>query len=411
MQLDTPTLFACLTVAGFAGSAILLLFYRFWPVKSLAGSRSLALWAAGLFLAGCGTLLIGLRGTIPDGLSIIGANFLIILAIGLRRAGLAVLLGLRGHLWVFAIVATGWLVMCLFPPFLDSFLFRVNYVQSCLILGGLWMAAMVFFENTDKLHSARLLGMTILVECAAFAWFMLNQNLLQFPTFLSAFPEGFMTVYLVVLLFSTVMTIVLPPSMLVEKSRELSREENARNDVTGLSTRGAFCDDAQAWIRENRENGSGYSLILFDLDELKTVGEKYSPAMSDALLQLFARILKDTVGETAVAGHIGKNEFAVFLPETDHERTRLTAQSLCRQFGLGCEEASAGKLMISVSVGFVTASAVTRLGRVMETAERGLEKAGRQGKAQIVAVDLTTSGSARNSARKPAFPTQHKNAA
>lgn len=411
MQLDTPTLFASLMIAEFAGSAILLLFYLYWPVKNLAVSRSLAMWSAGLFLAACGTVLIGLRGSLPDGLSVMAAHFLLILAIGLRRAGFAVFLGLRGHLWVFAIIATGWLVMSLFPAFSDSALFRMNYFQSCLILTGLWVVAMAFLENPDKLHTARLLGVTTLIECAAFALFTFNQNTLLFSSMLSAFPQGVMSVYLVALLISTIMSIVLAASLVVEKSSRQIEEKALLNDLTGLPVRSAFHDTAEEWIQENRETGKVYSLILFNMDELKSVSDKYSPAMADALLLLFARILKDTLDKAAVAGHFGNTEFAVFMPDANQELAQLTAQRLCRRFSLGCQEASGGKLTISVNVSLITAGVTGHQGQVSETAESGLEKADKKGSHEFIAVDLTPGGSPQKTADSSAFSTIRKKAA
>ncbi|GAB4576496.1 MAG: hypothetical protein Tsb0019_00090 [Roseibium sp.] len=411
MSLDTPTLFACLVIAGFAGSSVLLLFCRFWPEKSTAATRSLAMWSSGMFLVACGTVLIALRGSIPDGLSIIGANFLLILGIGLRRSGFAVFLGQRGHVWLFSVLGIAWLVMSLHPAFLDSFLFRVNYVQSVLILTALWVVFMAFFENTDKLRSVTLLGVTTLLECAAFAWFALNQNVLLFPSFLSAFPEGFMTVFLVTLLFSMIMTIVLPVAMVIEQSFHVFREKAAQNDVTGLPNRRAFYDDANDWHRESKAAGQDYSVMVFDIEELNAVREKYSPAMGDALLQLFARVLKDSPADHAFAGHFGGTEFAFLLPGSDAGLARLTAERMRRQFGLGCHQASAGKLTVSVGVGLVTAGTGMRPGRAIQAAERALAKARKRGSGQIVDVDLTPGGASKKDVGNAAFGVVTKKAA
>ncbi|MCK7612073.1 GGDEF domain-containing protein [Roseibium sediminicola] len=411
MQLDTPTLFTCLMIAEFAGSVILLLFYLFWPSKNADSKRSLAMWSLGMFLAAWGTVLIALRGTIPDALSIIAANFLIILGTGMRRSGFAVFLGLRGHVWLFSIVATAWLVLCMVPEFMGSFLMRTNFVQGTLIVSGLWVVAMAFWENRERLYSVKLLGIVTLIECAGFVWFTLNQNILLFPSFLAAFPEGFTVIFLVTLLFSMIMTIVLPASMVIERSLQRFREKASQDDLTGLANRCSFLDAAEDWLQENSQADTSYSLLLFEMEEFKTVNEKYSPAMGDALLQLFARILKDTLSEGAVSGRLSGTKFAVFLPETDKELTHLSAQRLCRRFALGCHEASGGKLVVTISVGAVSARVSTGLSRAMVTAEQALDKATKQGKAQIVTLDLAPNGTVKKSAGQSAFSLQRKNAA
>jgi len=411
MQLDTPTLFACLVIAEFAGSVILLLFYLFWPTRNADSSRSLAMWSLGMFLAACGTLLIAMRGTIPDVFSIIAANFLIILGTGLRRSGFAVFLGLRGHVWLFSIVAVGWIVLCLFPPFLDSFVMRTNYVQGCLIVSGLWVVAMAFFENKERLRSVRLLGVTTTVECAGFLWFTINQNILLLPSFLEAFPEGFTVIFLVTLLFSIIMTIVLPVAMVIERSMQRFREEATQNDLTGLPNRRAFLNTSEDWLADNQQSGGRYGVLVFAMDEIEAVREKYGAAMGDALLQLFARVMKDMLPETAISGQLTDAKFIVLLPEANDGLAQLTAQRLCRHFALGCHQASAGKLAVAISVGAVNAPTSTQLPRAIEAAEKGLAQSKKQGKAKIVAFDMKPNGSVRKSKRPEAFSTSRKNAA
>jgi diguanylate cyclase (GGDEF)-like protein len=411
MTLDIPTLFTCIMIAEFAGSVILLVFYLFWPGRSVACARSLALWSAGMFLAGCGTVLFAIRGTVPDLLSIVAANFLLILGTGLRRSGVAVFLGRSSHVWLFTTIAFAWIVLYQFPEFRDNFLARVNYVQSVMILSALWVVWMAFFENREKLYSVRMLGMTTLVEAAGFMWYTVSQNVLHLPSFQSSFAEGFMSIYLMVIMFSIIMTIVLPASMVIERSQQGFREQALQDELTGLPNRRAFLNDAEDWISSTQSTPGMYSLILFDMDQFKTVNERFNQAMGDALLQLFARILKDTLADGAVPGRVGGAEFAVFLPEGNKELAHLTAQRICRRFGLECQEASGGRLIVTASVGLVSAGVSTPLERAMEAAEGGLHRAKKQGRAQIVAMDLAPNGRLIKDAKRAGFSVLRKKAA
>jgi diguanylate cyclase (GGDEF)-like protein len=411
MTLDVPTLFTCIMIAEFAGSVILLVFYLFWPGRSVACARSLAFWSTGMFLAGCGTVLFALRGAVPDLLSIVAANFLLILGTGLRRSGVAVFLERNSHVWLFATVALGWIVLYQFPEFRDNLLARVNYVQSIMILSALWVVWMAFFENREKFYSVRMLGMTTFVEAAGFMWYTVNQNILLLPSFQSSFSQDFMSVYLLIIMFSIIMTIVLPASMVIERSMHGFREQALQDELTGLPNRRAFLNDAEGWISANPSPAGMYSLILFDLDQFKTVNERFNQAMGDALLQLFARILKDTLAEDAVPGRVGGAEFAVFLPLGNKELAHLTAQRICRRFGLECQEASGGRLFVTASVGLVSASVSTPLERAMEAAEGGLHRAKKQGCAQIVTVDLAPNGRLIKDAKRAGFSVLRKKAA
>ncbi|WP_428672962.1 GGDEF domain-containing protein, partial [Roseibium sp.] len=159
-----------------------------------------------------------------------------------------------------------------------------------------------------------------------------------------------------------------------------------------LPNRRAFIDDAEAALAGPKAFEHKYSLIVFDMDALKSVNERYSHAMGDALLQLFSRILRDNLSGEAICGRIGGEKFAVFLSDCDREFALLTAQRICRRFKVDCREATGGRLAATVSVGMVTANCDTVFARAMEAAVNGLCKAKRQGKAQIVTMDLCSDG-------------------
>ncbi|POF27706.1 GGDEF domain-containing protein [Roseibium marinum] len=411
MTLDTPTLFTSVMVAKLAGSAILILFFLFWKACGPVCARSLAIWSCGMFLAGSGAFLIAMRGVVPDGFSILAANTLVILGTGLGRSGFATFLGARPAIWLNFVVAGVWVVLCFYPPFFESFLARVNFVQSYLILTCLSVVWIAFRRNRDNLRTVRLLGVTTLIECTGYAWFTVNQNVLLYPDFLYAFGENFMTAYLVTILLSIVMTILLPACMIVERSLNGFREQANQDALTGLANRRSFLNGTQNWLSQSRVDNGTFSLIMVDLDGFKSVNDRYGHAMGDAVLQLFGRVLKDTLDVSAVPGRLGGEEFAVFLPDCGQEPALLTARRVCRRFSVECREASGGKLTVTASAGVVTAGGKVTLERALEAADKGLYKAKRQGKAQIVTMDFTPDGALQNSVAEAGFSSLRRKAA
>jgi diguanylate cyclase (GGDEF)-like protein len=411
MAFDTPTLFLCVTIAGFAGSAILLLFHFIWRTRSRACSQSLLLWSAGLFITGNGTVLIGLRGSVPDEFSIILANILILLGTGLRRAGFAAFLGRPRLVGLYVAIAGLWLALCFYTPFLDSFLSRVNFIQACLIGSTLWVIWMAFRQNPEKFKSVRMLGATNMIECAAYVWFVLHQNLLEFPTFLSVFSQNFMTVYLITILFSIIMTIVLPACMVIERASLRYKEQALQDALTGIPNRRAVLNDVEDWISEHADPASAYSLIMFGVDDLRAVNDRFTNAMGDAVLQLFGRILKETSGETAIPGRVEGELFIVFLPKVNREMSFLTAQRICRKLSVACQDASDGKLAVSVSAGLVTATTDSPLERVLEAVDRGLSSAKSKGRGQIMAMDLAPNGNLKKTLATGEFSSLKRSAA
>ncbi|MEP4770542.1 MAG: GGDEF domain-containing protein [Roseibium sp.] len=387
MSLDAATLITSVVIAEFAGAVILGVFWLTWWIRGAGKSTSLLFWMIGLLFAGTGTELIALRGAIPDYLSIVLANGFVLIGAGLRCAGLAVFLQRKPLIWVTIAIVAMWFVFCLYPPFLDSFMARVYFVQAVLIVMCLRIVVLAFGNNKQGLYSVYMIGMATLVECSGYIWFSVNQHIMQYPTFLATFPNSFMTVYLLTALFGIIMTVVLPACTVIERNVLAFMEQALRDPLTGLPNRRAFLNDTNDWTNANAGSDKNYSLIMFDLDRFKTINDKFGHAMGDAVLQLFGRIVQETNDMKAISGRIGGEEFVVFLPEAKKDQAYLIAQRICTRFSKDCLEASAGRLNATASVGVVATNVDMSLEQAMEGADQGVYMAKRAGRAQIVTVD------------------------
>lgn len=386
ISLDTPTLFAALTVAQFAGAAMLAVFWGILTLRHDSGGKSLLFWAAAMVLGAFGTLMIANRGLTSDFLSIVAANALIIVSVGLRGSGLAGFLKELRHLWSLGAAAFVWLVLCTWPAFLDSYVARVNLVQVCMILFCGWMMHLAFFRNRDRLYSVTLVGVTAVVECAANIWFAVHQNMGGYGSMEEAGLDGATTIYLIVLIFSIVMSVVAPVGMVIENLLLRYREQAFKDPLTGLPNRRAFWNACQA-----RTGGSGpsksYGLLMFNIDGLKRVNSEFGTAMGDVVVQLFASLARDACREGAVAGRVSLEEFTVFMPGLTPEQTLIAAQGISRRFGIECQEASSGKLIVSTCAGVIHVAAHVPFERALESSRRALRKAKRIGHGQIYVAD------------------------
>ena len=105
-----------------------------------------------------------------------------------------------------------------------------------------------------------------------------------------------------------------------EATEELRRQRDAaeraaRTDsLTGVASRGAFTETAEAEIQRALRYRQPLCMVLIDLDHFKTVNDTHGHASGDAVLASFARTIFREVREVDVIGRLGGEEFAVLLP-------------------------------------------------------------------------------------------------
>ncbi|MCX8034116.1 MAG: sensor domain-containing diguanylate cyclase [Thermodesulfovibrio sp.] len=83
--------------------------------------------------------------------------------------------------------------------------------------------------------------------------------------------------------------------------------------LTGLYNRRFFFQRLEEEFSRFLRYGSGFCLILFDLDRLKYINDKYGHLEGDRCLKLLAKYLRDRSRKEDVVARIGGDEFACIL--------------------------------------------------------------------------------------------------
>ncbi|MFS8054993.1 EAL domain-containing protein [Rhizobium sp. BR 317] len=84
--------------------------------------------------------------------------------------------------------------------------------------------------------------------------------------------------------------------------------------LTGLSNRSSFNDALIAFFVSLERSGTGFSMLLVDLDHFKGINDSLGHPAGDAVLRHVARILQGTFRSTDIVARLGGDEFAVLLP-------------------------------------------------------------------------------------------------
>jgi diguanylate cyclase (GGDEF)-like protein/PAS domain S-box-containing protein len=101
-----------------------------------------------------------------------------------------------------------------------------------------------------------------------------------------------------------------------------------RDALTGLFSRRRFEEELAREVSRVRRHRRPAALMLLDLDGFKAVNDSFGHAAGDELLIRLADALREIVRESDILARIGGDEFALILPDTDGDASRVVAGKL-----------------------------------------------------------------------------------
>ncbi len=103
----------------------------------------------------------------------------------------------------------------------------------------------------------------------------------------------------------------------------------ATTDVlTGLANRRHLLDLAAAELERARRYSRRLALLVLDIDHFKQINDTHGHATGDRVIQAMAQACRDSVRDIDLAGRVGGEEFAIFLPETGAQGAQDLAERL-----------------------------------------------------------------------------------
>jgi len=133
------------------------------------------------------------------------------------------------------------------------------------------------------------------------------------------------------------------------KARLLEAEAAADEDpLTGVKNRRAFVREMKRIAAFAQRYGAPASVVYFDVDDLKSVNDRFGHAAGDAALQAVAERLGAHIRESDIVGRMGGDEFAVLLVQADATVAVAKAEMLARQ--VAAEPIQAGDWLAPIRV-------------------------------------------------------------
>ena len=152
--------------------------------------------------------------------------------------------------------------------------------------------------------------------------------------------------------------------------------------LTGLANRRAAADALHAEAARAERLETPLSVVLADLDGFKDVNDVHGHAVGDAVLRVFAEVLRETLRESDVAGRWGGEEFLLLLPGADEEGAAQLAERVRVALAARDIPGVVG-LRVTASFGVAEYAGETNTEQLVAAADSALYAAKRAGKNRV----------------------------
>ena len=166
-----------------------------------------------------------------------------------------------------------------------------------------------------------------------------------------------------------------------------------RDPLTGLYNRRYALPFLADTARRAARDGTGFAVMLADLDHFKSVNDRFGHGAGDAALVEAARRMTRLMRAQDLLARIGGEEFLIVLPQTDIRAARVRADALRRQIQGAplIQTGPAGPVHLTISIGVAICPPGIALpepdaeiaGALMERADRALYQAKHAGRNRV----------------------------
>ena len=156
----------------------------------------------------------------------------------------------------------------------------------------------------------------------------------------------------------------------------------SRDELTDLANRRRFNETIDLEVERANRYHRPITLVLFDLDSLKTVNDTHGHPTGDAAIRHIGACLRSEIRRFEVAARVGGDEFAVLLVDTNFDAGRIVAEKL-RKENRRCANSTRRHRDRSAGVASLPAHAITS-SDLVRIADEALYEAKNSGRNRVV---------------------------
>ncbi len=315
--------------------AVVMLYYSI-VCKTYPGFH---LWTTGIISVSIGLALVSMRHLLPQFISIVLGNILIIILPILLVEGLSKFLNLKCLLRKinFYILITFIIFFLIGTYIYPNFSFRVICIRIVLII--LFSEALyISFKNVPE-----VLGKQNWLLLLSFAVLILAGITRIVATILDNSPTAFLQSHDFIQSLSLLSTLLgavgCVCSLLILNALRIEFDLKAATEkleklavsdgITGLYNRRYFDERLLQEFKRSQRNTQPLSLIITDIDYFKQFNDTYGHQAGDECIRKVAAVVKEAGARVSdVAARYGGEEFVLLLPDVDKDGARKIANGI-----------------------------------------------------------------------------------
>src|SRR5262245_49207971 len=376
----TLDLFTVLITAAFTlAVAGALLLISWWQNPDL---RALGLWAASFSCNAIGVALVAYKGALSETWWAFVTGAILAASHGLMWAGARsferrstpVPLTLAGTLT--------WLVACQFAEFYQSPAARVTLMSTIIVAYSVLSAIEFWCGRGDGQLSRWLIMPFLLCHALIFLIRIPFGGSLRLSIQRGDIEIDWMTFIFFEIIFYAFFLAYMLGSMAKERVAHSYRQASLTDPLTGVSNRRDFLERCEALLHRTTLEHHSSALLLFDLDDFKSINDTHGHHVGDRLLIGFCRVARSVLRPNDIFGRLGGEEFGCFVPRASLADGREIAERIRMKFEVAPAPDNALKATVSAGV----AAAADRrqdLGALLLAADRALYRAKANGRNRV----------------------------
>ncbi|MGS0680316.1 diguanylate cyclase [Shewanella sp. 125m-7] len=182
-------------------------------------------------------------------------------------------------------------------------------------------------------------------------------------------------------MFFLVGIVLLIAILFLWQSRKAFKHSAQTDFLTGIANRGHTFSQGQRMINKAIKKQRGLAVIIFDIDNFKSINDQFGHHTGDLAIQAVAKRGARWLRERDLIGRIGGEEFLIVLPETSEKEAMVISERLREGIAAQAYTFDDVTIELTVSIGVTALTGQQRcLTELVNQADQGLYKAKFSGK-------------------------------